>query len=127
MATILVIDDDTQIRHMLRRALERQGHEILDAREGAEGLRLFREKRVDLVITDILMPEMEGLACIRELRLADPGIRVIAISGGGSQNFKLDVLGVARRLGATATLNKPFKLEELTQVVREELEHRKAA
>lgn len=118
MKRILVIDDDNQTRQMLRQALERAGYSVVEARDGAEGLRHYQENPVDLVITDILMPEKEGLETIQELRERFPSVKIIAISGGG-RTGKLDFLHVAEKLGALRTLHKPFPLQELLDAVRD--------
>ena len=120
MSRILVIDDDEQFRGMLRQVLGRAGYEVVEAGNGKEGMALFRAEPTDLIITDILMPEQEGLQTIRELRHEFPETKIIAISGGGpggSMNF----LKAAKLLGAQRTLWKPFDLDELRQTVREVL------
>ncbi|HEY7492027.1 MAG TPA: response regulator [Candidatus Tectomicrobia bacterium] len=121
MARILIIDDDDQIRRMLCQALEQAGYEAVEARDGQEGLEHFRATPIDLIITDILMPGKEGLETIMELRRAVPGIKIIAISGGG-QTGNMTFLEVARYLGAQRALQKPFELRELLNAVREVLE-----
>lgn len=121
MARILIIDDDDQLRHMLCQALEQAGYETVEARDGEEGLEHYRATPTDLIITDILMPGREGLETIMELRRADPGIKIIAISGGG-QTGNMTFLEVARYLGAQRAFQKPFELRELLNAVREVLE-----
>ena len=121
MARILIIDDDDQLRHMLCQALEQAGYEAVEARDGQEGLEHFRATPTDLIITDILMPGREGLETIMELRRAVPGIKIIAISGGG-QTGNMTFLEVARYLGAQRAFQKPFELRELLNAVREVLE-----
>lgn len=116
MAHILVIDDEAPIRAMLQQVLERSGHEVAVATEGAEGLTLFRAKPADLVITDIFMPEKEGIETILELRKQSPQTKIIAISGGGRAG-KLDFLTTAKNLGAHQTLAKPFERQELLDAV----------
>jgi CheY-like chemotaxis protein len=116
MKRILVIDDDGEIRDMLAIMLEQEGYEAVRAENGAAGLRLYREKPFDLVITDIFMPEMEGLETIRELRQLDPGARIIAISGGSSR-AAMDFLPLAEHLGASCTLHKPIPGQELLDAV----------
>ncbi len=118
MARILIIDDDDQMRAMLRQVLERAGHEALEASDGRGGLEAHREAPFQLVITDILMPEGEGLETIRQLRQVSPDVIIVAISGGG-QTGTLDFLDVAQRLGAARSLQKPFGLQELLDVVDE--------
>lgn len=121
MATVLVIDDDDMVRTMLLRTLTRGGHHAVGARDGMEGVTRFNESPADLVITDIFMPNQEGLATIMELRRSYPDIRIIAISGGGAR-ASLDVLPVAEALGARKTLRKPFTPAEVMDAVREVLE-----
>ena len=118
MARILIIDDDDQIRSMLKQMLAREGYEVLSASNGKEGIRLYREKQTDLVITDIIMPEKNGLETIMALRKDFPEVKVIAMSGGGRIGLK-SYLQVAKRLGAVHTLTKPFEREEMLNVVRE--------
>ena len=119
MARILVIDDDDDFRRMLCTALERDGYTVEEARNGQEGSRRHRTEPVDLVITDILMPEQEGLETIQTLRQEFPEIKIIAISGGvGMLNF----LPLARKFGALQTLQKPFSLQQLYEAVREVLQ-----
>jgi len=86
MARILVIDDDIQILEMLGQTLEREGYEVVDALDGKEGMRLYREAPTDLVITDIVMPEKEGVETIMELKRDFPDVKIIAMSGGGQIN-----------------------------------------
>ena len=120
MARILVIDDEDPIRRMLRAALEQRGHEVIEAREGKEALQLHRTAPVELVITDILMPEKDGLEVIMTLRREAPQLKVIAMSGGG--RFKqTEALLIAEPLGAYATLRKPFDLEAMLEIVNKAL------
>jgi CheY-like chemotaxis protein len=113
---ILIIDDEEQIRLAFKEMLGRFGYEVLEAANGEEGLALQREKTADLVITDIIMPDKEGLETIRELRQEFPEVKIIAISGGG-QIGSDQYLDVARKLGAACTLKKPVGLEQLRQEV----------
>ena len=121
MAHILLIEDQDDLRTLLHRALEEQGHSVTVARDGHEALRLYRRGTVDLVITDIQMPERDGLEVLMELRRDAPGIKVIAMSGGGRTVSSAVALEMAIPLGATATLTKPFRLEELFEVVERSL------
>jgi len=120
MARILIIEDDLGVRSMLRKVLEGAEHEVIEAGDGKKGLDLFRQKAVDLVITDIVMPEKEGLETILELRQADPAVKIIAISGGDSKGY--DYLASAQRFGALRTFHKPFVIWELLKTVQEMLE-----
>ena len=120
MATILIIDDEEIIRALLRSALEAAGYEVTEAANGREGLELFRHRPMDLVITDIVMPELNGLDMLLELTREFLQAKVIAISGAGEEK---NVLDVARLLGARQTFEKPFSLPHLLGAVRYELEH----
>jgi DNA-binding response OmpR family regulator len=122
MAWILVIEDDDQIRALLRQILKKEGHEVLEAHEGKKGLRMYRENRPDLVITDMIMPGKDGVETIRELRRWNPDVRIIVVSGGGliSSDFYLDL---ARRMGVFLTVNKPFTRTEILNAVNRLLQN----
>ena len=117
---VLIIDDDEQLRALLREILERAGFAVVEAANGVEGLRLFRGDPADLVITDLIMPDKEGVETILELRREFPEARIIAISGGG-RNGCANYLPIAARLGARRTLAKPFSRQEILDSVRETL------
>jgi two-component system response regulator (stage 0 sporulation protein F) len=120
MATILIIDDEEPIRILLRFALEAAGYEVTEAANGRIGLERYSQKPTDLVITDILMPELNGLDVLLELTREFLNAKVIAISGiGGEKN----VLDIAKLLGARRTFQKPFSIPRLLDAVRYELEH----
>lgn len=119
MGTILVIDDDAQVRALLRTTLEFAGHEVEEAPDGEIGMRLFCDNPTDLVITDIFMPEREGLETIQELRRSFPETKIIAISGGGRLKDPGNVLQMARMFGASWTFSKPIDRDVLLDVVRE--------
>ena len=121
MACILIIDDEDQPRRMLQQVLIRAGYDVVEARDGNQGLQLFRTSPTDLIITDILMPEKEGLETIIDLRREFPAVKIIAISGGG-RTGNLNFLEVAKRLGAQRTLQKPFELQEMLAAVRDLLQ-----
>jgi CheY-like chemotaxis protein len=115
---ILVIDDENLIREIVKEMLEVEGYVVSTAANGKEGLLLYRKELPDLIITDIFMPEMEGLETIRELHRSSPDVKILAISGGGERGM-LSFLSHARRFGALRTLEKPFSREELLNSVRE--------
>jgi DNA-binding response OmpR family regulator len=117
---VLVIDDEQLIRLQVRAALEQDGFVVHEAANGNEGLTRIAVTAPDVVITDILMPDKEGIETILELRRHYPSIRIIAISGGGRTGNK-DFLRTAKHLGADRTLAKPFALGELLRMVREVL------
>jgi CheY-like chemotaxis protein len=122
MARILLIEDDHTVRAVLRMSLTGVGHTVVEARNGKEGLDLFKRAGADLVITDIIMPEKEGLEVLRELQKKQlPPVKVIAISGGGASQNAADSLHMAKLLGAAKTLAKPFSNEVLIAAVNEVL------
>ncbi len=121
MHTILVIEDDIQTRMMLGKMLNGAGYNIVEAGNGKDGVKLFNEIPVDLVLTDIVMPEQEGIETIRMLKEAVPKVKIIAMSGGGRigpENY----LSMARTLGAGQTLKKPIKRQDLLASVKEMLQ-----
>jgi DNA-binding response OmpR family regulator len=118
MPRILVVDDDEQIRAMLCMTLEFAGYEAEGASNGKEALRVQQERPADLVITDIIMPEKEGLETIMDLRKEWPESRIIAISGGG-RIAKESYLAHAERLGAARVFQKPVERRELLAAIRE--------
>ena len=120
MARILIIDDEPNLRSMLRRMLYQAGHQVSEAGNGAEGIELYEQDRPDLIITDILMPKKEGIETIIALHRADPDLPIIAISGGG-RSGGMDFLCVAEKLGACHTLSKPFRGDQLLSAVSESL------
>lgn len=109
---ILVIDDEAALRQTVRRMLESAGHEIVEATNGHTGLEAFRKQKFDAVITDILMPEKEGIETILQMRAISQSTRIVAMSGGGGAG-NMDFLRMAQRLGADAALPKPFRKEQL--------------
>jgi DNA-binding NtrC family response regulator len=113
---ILIVDDDASILRTLHLLLSRAGYDVVQARDGSEAVRLWRDGGGDLVITDLHMPEKDGIQTIIELRTHSPGVRVIAMSGGG-QTKRLDLLGNFALLGAVLTIEKPFTLDEMLATV----------
>jgi DNA-binding response OmpR family regulator len=116
MAHILVIEDDAPMRMLTGEFLRRAGHTIREACNGREGIELASRETFDLVLTDIIMPEKEGIEVIMDLRRQQPGLRIIAMSGGGRLSAD-DCLKLAQKLGAKATLNKPFGGTQLLAAV----------
>jgi DNA-binding response OmpR family regulator len=115
---VLVIDDDDDFRTLALRWLRSYGIDAEGAANGAEGLALQRARPAGVVVTDIFMPEMEGIETIHDLRREFPEVKVIAMSGRDPR-MKFDVFQVARQIGAVRTFKKPFKFEELIAAVRE--------
>jgi len=118
MARILVIDDEPNILMMLKRMLEKAGYDVDIAVNGEEGLALFKKFPADLIITDIVMPEKEGLETIRELKKEYPNVKIIAISGGGRIDSR-EYLESARLFGAEKIFKKPFRQKEMVAAVKE--------
>ena len=119
MALILIIDDEPLMTRLCQEILEQAGYEVILAPNGHEGLQLFRQQPIDLVITDVFMPLQDGLEVIMTLRRERPTIPIIAITGndGGSR-----FLTVAKQLGAHHTLTKPFTPTDLIQAVQQQLQ-----
>ena len=118
MATVLVIDDEESIRSLLKEVLERANHRALEARDGQEGLTLYQQNKVDLVLMDILMPGTDGLEATLQLTREYLDAKVIAMTGAqGDRNF----LDVAKLFGARRVFEKPFDIDKLVQAVNEEL------
>jgi DNA-binding response OmpR family regulator len=115
---ILIIDDDPQILDILGQILEREGHQVVAALNGKEGLKLYRENPTDLIITDLIMPDKEGIETIMELRRDFPDVKIIAISGGG-HNHADQYLSMALKFGVQRTFAKPVARAELLKAVRE--------
>jgi len=120
MESILIIDDEPQIRSMIRLILEREGYAVMEASDGIEGLRLFREKPADLVITDLIMPNKDGIGMIIEIKKEFPNVKIVAMSGGGL-NRPEGYLRGAQKLGAACTLSKPINRQELLRAVKDTL------
>ena len=116
MALILVIDDAAAMRELVRRMLVRAEHTVIEAEDGEIGVSVFRDKRPALVITDLLMPNKEGIETIQDIRRISSATPIIAMSGSTATNGNL-YLGAAKKLGADAVLSKPFKPDELLRVV----------
>jgi DNA-binding NtrC family response regulator len=117
---ILVIDDEEPIRRLLRKLLEGAGYEVIEAENGRAGIQQCNRATVDLVITDIIMPEGEGLETIRELRRLQPGMKIFAMTGARISK-QLDILNIAEAFGAIRTFDKPFELNAVLNAVREQV------
>ncbi len=118
MARILVLDDEELMREAVRHALERDGHEVSEASDGPTAMGLFKDHPSDVVITDLIMPNMDGTEVIRDLRRAAPGVKIIALSGRGGICIKAN-LDRALLTGADRALMKPCDFDELRRAVGE--------
>lgn len=124
MAQILIIDDDDQLRRMMRQMLERAGHTVMEAENGRTGLEAFAAEPSDLVVTNLFMPERDGLEVIKAVREDWPEVPVVLVSGGEAQGRALEghgptMLRIAERLGAARVIKKPFDWSTLTGAVSE--------
>jgi DNA-binding response OmpR family regulator len=118
MKKILIIDDNEQFNKMLCMILAQAGYEVSTATNGDSGLKLYRQERPDLIITDIYMPEKEGLETIMELRATDCQTRILVVSGGSPQMNLADMFNMAKIFGADAMLAKPFDMDHFLKTVQ---------
>ena len=114
----LIIEDDPELRRILKMSLEAADIETLTAGDGKRGLELMKDTRFDFIVTDIMMPEMDGLEVIQAVRARHKDVKIIAISGGGWRQPGPQVLGTAAMFGADAILFKPFSRQELLAAVK---------
>lgn len=120
MPNTLVVDDEASMRKMVRRVLEEAGHCVFEAADGVEAGVVATTAQIDLVITDVIMPNRDGVETLIRLRESNPGIKVIVMTGGG-RSRNLDLLEVAQQMGAANTLTKPFRKSELLTAVKDSL------
>jgi CheY-like chemotaxis protein len=121
MPGILIVEDEKEVREMLRISLARRRYTILEAENGRDAIAHFKPSVTDLVITDLIMPEEDGLKVIMKLREVKPSIKIIAISGGGKAGPG-SYLNLAKALGADAAYSKPFSLNDLMAKIDELLD-----
>ncbi len=118
MAKVLIADDEESVLEVVRRILQIDGHEVIEARDGEEALRKIRVEKPDLALIDLFMPRREGLETIMQIRKSYPELKIIAVSGG-NPTHGMSFLEMATRLGAHRTLAKPFSMEDMRNVVAE--------
>ena len=116
---VLVIEDDADLRSLIHSYLEEEGFEVTTAADGREGIQRLRRDPAEVVITDIFMPNKEGIETVFDLKHEFPDTRIVVMSGGTSVVKGMDYLGLARKLGANKTLAKPFTMKQLADAVRE--------
>lgn len=116
MAKVLVIDDEKKFRATLKEVLESVGHEVNLAEDGNQGIKMFAEKPIDLIIIDLIIPDKERLELISEIKKIDPDSKIIAMYGGGSSGTTT-YSQCAKRLGAQLALQKPFSTNELHEKI----------
>ncbi|WP_417457656.1 response regulator [Kordiimonas sp.] len=120
LANILVLDDDTAVREGVAKVLGKAGYTVHKGANGREGLSILENIECDLVITDIIMPEMEGIETITHIRERFPALKIIAMSGGGRLG-NTDFLKIAKDIGAAATISKPATVRQLLTTVEDNL------
>jgi CheY-like chemotaxis protein len=129
MPRILLIDDDDTVRMAIAAMLQSAGHDVAVAADGLEGLDQIRQQTFDLVLCDIFMPRLDGIATLTELRRLDDKVPVVMMTAGSPRAARIgrqentDYLALARSLGATETIEKPFRVGQLTGLVDQVLVH----
>jgi CheY-like chemotaxis protein len=118
MAHVLVIEDDSAVQNLFGQLLEGEGYTVSHATDGAEGMHLLKQQKIDLIITDIMMPEMDGLEVIRAVQATHPNLPIIAISGG-MRAVPINFLPHAKKFGACRVFEKPVVLADLLAAVKE--------
>jgi len=119
MAKILIVDDEDSVRSVLKDVLDDNGHDIYEAGDGKEAYKIFNDNPIDLIITDLIMPEKNGIDLIMELKQQHPDLKILAISGGGGITGRFDYLPIAKLVGANIVINKPFNIGEIRAKVIE--------
>ena len=119
MARVLIVDDEEAVRGVVEQTMIRFGHDVITAKDGFDALTKLSLGRIDLVISDMVMPEMDGVKLIGHIQERYPKVKIIAISGGGAHHTPPDCLELAVRAGAVKTLMKPFMLSELSSITQE--------
>ena len=115
---VLVVEDDENVRYMVEKILDIEGHKVTTAENGKQALNaIYKDKTLELMITDIVMPEKEGMETIQEAKVNRPDLKIIAISGGG-RIMAQDYLNTAKILGADLTLKKPFRRQDILDAVK---------
>lgn len=117
MPAILIVDDDSMVRKMLVKVFRKEDYTTFEAPDGNSALKVYRDENIDVIITDIVMPDMEGIETISELRKINPDVKIIAFSGGGSLAPD-SYLKIAASMGARYTFQKPFDINELKDAVK---------
>ena len=119
MATVLLVDDEVSVREMVSEVIRQCGHKVVTAGSVAEARGYFTSQEIDLVVTDLVMPEQSGIDLILEFKQIKPNVKVLAISGGGGITGRFDYLPIASLVGAGAILKKPFSINEFSKKLEE--------
>ncbi len=118
MKNILVVDDESSILMLIEEALDTEFN-VLTAESAAEAFKITKNNNIDLIISDLVMPEKNGIDMIMELKKTNPNIKILAISGGGGITGRFDYLPIAKLIGAENTLKKPFTMSELKSSIKD--------
>lgn len=121
MAKILVVDDEDPIRTLVSKIVAKDGHEVMVSENGLHACESFQNVDIDLIITDLVMPEQNGIEMIIQLKKTHPQVKVIAISGGSGFSGQIDLLSVAKLLGAKHIIKKPFTVDQIREAVNDTL------
>ena len=119
MAKILIVDDEQNIRNIIRETLKKEKHEVFEASSGLDASTILESNNIELMITDLVMPGKTGLDLIMEVKERNPELSIIAISGGGGINGRFDYLPIAQLIGANNIIKKPFSISDIKQTVAE--------
>ena len=117
MARILIVDDDDSIRILMKEMLQDAEHSIFEATNGSEAKQTLMKEKIDLIVTDLVMPEKSGIDLILELKDSHSSVPIVAVSGGGGITGRFDYLPIAKLIGADRVLNKPFSASVFREVV----------
>ncbi|MDH5446100.1 MAG: response regulator [Gammaproteobacteria bacterium] len=119
MAKILVVDDESAVRNLFKEMFQESNHEFFEAENGVEAGDVIDKNDIDLLVTDLVMPDKSGLELIMDIVENNPDLPIIAISGGGGITGRFDYLPIAQLIGAKRIINKPFKIDEVRGIVNE--------
>ncbi len=119
MAKILVVDDEEPIRTLISKILEKDGHSVMESENGQHACDTYQDAEIDLIVTDLVMPEKNGIEMIIQLKKTHPDVKVIAISGGSGFSGQIDLLSVAQLLGAKHVIKKPFTVDQVRSAVND--------
>ena len=121
MANILVVDDEEPIRALVGKILLKDGHQVMEAENGQHACDTYEDADIDLIVTDLVMPEKNGIEMMIQLKKSHPSVKLIAISGGSGFSGQIDLLSVAKLLGAKHVIKKPFSVDQIRDAVNDTL------
>ncbi len=122
MANVMVVDDEEAVRQLFQEILIGSGHIVIEAENGEEAIKILNTMSIDLVVTDLVMPEKSGLELIMDIAEIHPKLPIIAISGGGGITGRFDYLPIAKLIGAKRIVNKPFKINDIRVLIKDILD-----